>query len=162
MLKSKFQNKAYIVLCLTILVLALLAYFISSAIQKRSIDLDGIIDIGAFILAGAFLLFSELRRRIVSVSIDHQSISYTNYAGLGKRRYHWWYELDGYILTKVSMQESSYEYISLIREGKTLFRIVEFYHDNYEEIKLALESQTKCIEERETNLLDELLEVISS
>lgn len=95
------------------------------------------------IFLGCMMIFGELRRRVLKVTIDKETITVRRYMGWGKEELHFLNTFDGYQLTHLQSRYGSYEYLYLIRDGKRVIKLSDFYHKNFEELKSAIAAKVK-------------------
>lgn len=87
----------------------------------------------------AWIVFIELRTRMVKVTIDNSSVSVAGYGGLFSQRSYSLSEIDAYRISIIAAEEGSYEFMYLYKGGKKIIRLSDFYHLNYAELKKALQ-----------------------
>lgn len=89
------------------------------------------------------MIFGELRRRTIKVTIDNETITVRRYLGWGREELHFLNTFDGYHVTNLQSRYGSYEYLYLIRDGRKIIKLSEFYHKNYQELKEAIAQRVK-------------------
>lgn len=108
------------------------------------------ISFGAFLVACLFFLFvwfwivfGEMRTKVIWVAVDESTIVIRRFIGLGPRQFYDFAEIDGFKTLILSSSSGSYEYLYLMRNGKKIIKLSEFYHSNYKDLKREL-SLHKC------------------
>ena len=79
----------------------------------------------------------------VVINIDH--ISAVRYAGLFQKEQLYFKELEGYFIKQVESESSSSEFCYLIKDGKTVIILSDYYHKNYRELKAEIQSRIKPV-----------------
>lgn len=74
----------------------------------------------------------------LQVTINEVQIEVKAYAGFGRAKTYYWYEIEGYKTAILPARHGSYEYLYIFREGKVIVRLSEFYHRNYRELKIVV------------------------
>jgi hypothetical protein len=134
-MKSRFKYGAYILGFLALAFSAILCLALSVYIW---IDLP----IGFFIVVNLFcifvwiwLVYGELRTKVISVDIGYDNFQVRSYFGLGPAKTFYFADTDGYIIAILPASGTSYEYLYVIVGGKKVIKLSEFYHKNYAELK---------------------------
>lgn len=132
--KSKFQGWAILPF---IIILFLLFH------QLQILNTDTPLYIGTlFICISIYLIitifFLELRTKVIKVSIENDRIIKKSFLGLGLPKVYKLANITGYKISNISSKVGTYEYLYLIANSKKVVKISEFYHRNYEELKIDL------------------------
>ena len=90
-----------------------------------------------------YFWLTEFRTRAQKIEIQNEKIIIQEYFGLGKHRIFELKNLEGFNMSIQPSKSGSYEYIFIIRKGKRIASISEFYHTNYAEMKSAIEKKIK-------------------
>jgi hypothetical protein len=139
-MKSKFMSGAYILAFLIILFtlmgisfLALFFFFIAN------IPVGFIIVVNVFfIFAWIWLVFGELRTKVVSLDIGYDNFIVKGYFGFGTPKTYYFTDVEGYRTSILPASMVVYEYLYVISGGKKVIKLSQFYHKNYEELKAAI------------------------
>ncbi|HUH26156.1 MAG TPA: hypothetical protein VLY87_05980 [Flavobacterium sp.] len=70
-------------------------------------------------------------------------------------------EIKGWKYSHLTSRGGTYEYLYLIKDGKKIIKISEFYHKNYSKLKNEILTKTKYLGYENFSLLDELKEIFS-
>jgi len=141
-MKSKFKFGAYLVVVLStifsiMMILSLSVYFFGIAIPI------GIYLLLNFwlILVGIWLVYGELRTKVIFVYIGYDLFTVKSYFGLGPSKTWYFNEIDGYLTAILPASGGeSYEYLYLIKNSKKVIKLSQFYHSNYTDLKNAISS----------------------
>jgi hypothetical protein len=137
-MKSKFGLGAYllaflIVLFSIMLCAALSVYFLIA------------IPVAIYIILNVFcvfswiwLVFGELRTKVIRVEIGYDSIAVKGYFGLGAPKTYYFNEIEGYKISILPASGAVYEYLYIIAGDKKVVKLSQFYHKNYVELKEAI------------------------
>ena len=145
MVQSKFTIKAYSIF-LILLILFLMAggcvqwFEATSELMYKAISILLLLLLLYFIY---YLITTELKIKMVKVSINTDHISGVRYAGLFQKEQLYFKELEGYYIKQVESESSSSEFCYLIKDGKKVIILSDYYHKNYGEIKAAIQSRIK-------------------
>lgn len=145
MVKSKFTIKAYSVF-LILFILFLMAGGCVQWMDTASESLHKTISILLLLLLLVFiylLITSELKTKMVKVIINSDHISAVRYAGLFQKEQLYFKELEGYFIKQVESESSRSEFCYLIKDGKKTLILSDYYHKNYRELKTAIQSRIK-------------------
>jgi hypothetical protein len=102
-----------------------------------------LIPVALFAFIPVWLIFGEFRTRTVSVWIEGDTIMMTNYLGLGIRKTYSFSEFDGFNTVALPSRYDEFEYLFLLKNGKRLISISEFYHSNYKELKAGMKGKVR-------------------
>ncbi len=139
-MKSKFMSGAYILAFLVILftlmgagLLSLFFFFIAN------IPVGFIIVVNVcFIFAWIWLVFGELRTKVVSLDIGYDNFIVKGYFGFGASKTYYFNDIEGYRTSILPASMVVYEYLYVISGGKKVIKLSQFYHKNYDELKAAI------------------------
>ena len=152
-IKSTFRPWIYWIIGLLVLALVFLVWLLSILIDTGEVLF--LIPIMMFAFIPVWLLYGEFRTRAISVSIEGDAIIVTNYLGLGLRKAYNLAEFDGFNTVMLPSRRNEYEYLFLMKKGKRLITISEFYHSNYAELKLSIQQKVRNCGRIECNLAEE-------
>ena len=161
MIKSKFHLWAFLPPTMTILVTGLLYLIFSVVIVSSINNLPTAVYVfsGIFLFTWTWLVFGELRTKIITVSIDKSSITRRSYLGLGSKRQFDFKEFDGFTTSLGRSRWGTYEYLFLQKDNKKVIKLSEFYHKNYFELKQDLKNKVKYMGDKPTSTLTDLKEI---
>lgn len=103
-----------------------------------------------------WLVFGELRTRAIVVVIEKKTITSSSFLGLGAKKQFDFNEFDDFITIMLSSESGDYEYLHLIKNGKKIISLSEFYHNNYLELKRAISAKVKFNGDKPASLLSEI------
>ncbi len=115
--------------------------------------------IGLLIFTWVWLTFGELRTKIIAVVIDSNVISVRNFWGLGRKVSFVLSDFEGYKTSLLPSKYRTYEYLYLIKNGKKIIKISQFYHRNYSDLKIEIRNNVKFIGQENFNYIRELKEI---
>jgi hypothetical protein len=140
-MKSKFKSGAYI-LAVLVIVFTLIEFFTLSLFLMDGIPLGLIIFVNLlFIFSWVWLVFGELRTKVVAVDIGYDNFIVKGFFGLGKPKTYYFNEVEGYKTSILPAKLTVYEYLYVMSGGKKVIKLSQFYHQNYEELKTAIATE---------------------
>ena len=159
MLKSKFKYRA---LLIPILIIALTSASLYIIIENWPIEINELRWIHIymavlFVFTLVWLVFGELRTKIIEVLIDNYHIENRNYLGL-RIKYNF-KDFDGFQTSILTSKGESFEYLYLIKDNRKIIKISEAYHKNYDELKNIIKLNLKDLGEIKFSYIDELKEI---
>lgn len=107
------------------------------------------------------LIWIELRKVMTRVTIDDNYIKVRYWGGLGKGCYFEYKLLDGFKTSTLPSRYDDYEYMYIIKNGKTVMVLSEFYHKNYKELYGALKDKIPYITHERFKLMRYLKHMLS-
>ncbi len=136
-MKSKFKFWAYFLASISIFFSILLGSFvIKGDMFNPKVPLVLILLISAFFLfVWIWLIFGELRLKVIQVKLGYDSFEIKRYLGLGPTKTIYYQDLEGYRLSILSSNSGSYEYLYMIVNNKKVAKISEYYQVNYKDLK---------------------------
>ena len=146
-LHSRFTGKAYFVFVVLTAMLAAVIVFANLYTHEEN-ETHQLLYLLAVLLTGAFMWYvivTELKNKMVKVIISPTQITLLRYAGLFQGQEMLFKEFDGYLIQQLEGEDSSSEFCFLIKEGKKVFAISDFYHKNYSELKAAIQAKLKKV-----------------
>jgi len=90
-----------------------------------------------------WLVWGEMRTKILKVGIEKDRIGVTNFQGLGNLKIVLFSEIDGFKTCVLPSEYKDYEYLYLIKNGQKIIKLSEFYHKNYAELKNEISKKCK-------------------
>lgn len=139
-LKSKFKILP-IILISYLSVLPLLAIYLCFFTPNVSVVFP------VLLLAGiGFFWFKVLRVRASGIKINKEQVIVRHYFGIGKPVVYINNELDGFITMFESAKGVSYESIFILKKGKRIGCVCNFYHKNFESLKSSLKENLVDLE----------------
>lgn len=88
-----------------------------------------------FIYVWIWLVFGELRTKIIYIDFAYSSFTIKRFLGLSASKSYYFDTFDGYKTSILFSQSGSYEYLYLMIGNKKIIKLSEFYHSNYKELK---------------------------
>ena len=146
-LKSRFKLWSILIIAGVIL---LLTWILAMILHKLYINhkmppFAMFVFLTFFFIAWNMLVFGELRINTIKVKIKDDEIVASNYLGLGLKKTYSFSGFEGFIKVIKPSKYSSYEYLYLLKNGKRVICLSQFYHSNYSDLK-------KCIEDKVPDL----------
>lgn len=142
--QSKFTKRIVFPLLTLFLSLGILAIITAMVIKAVP---DGwtpfLVFYALFLFIAFWLVFGEMRVRMITVEINDDCLVIRGFLGRGKKKTLYFDELDGYETALLPSRYKTYEYLYLLQDGKRVARLSEFYHCNYEELKAPLHKNLK-------------------
>ena len=162
-MKSKFTIKSYFVIIL-ILTFGFLAYYVIPAFfgnpyyDEKLFPKIFVPSILTF--SFIYLLFGELRTKMIIVEIGKNEIIIKRFFGLVSKTFRI-SELNGWKYSHLSSRGGTYEYLYLIKDQKKVIKISQFYHKNYFRLKNEIQAKFKYLGYEKFSYIDELKEIFS-
>ncbi|UFH34087.1 hypothetical protein [Flavobacterium acetivorans] len=91
-----------------------------------------------FLLFVAYFWLTEFRTRAHKISVNTDFISVCKLFGLGRSEVYDFKKLDGFEISIQSGKSGSFEFLFVLKNGKRVACISNFYHSNYGELKKIL------------------------
>ena len=159
MIKSKFKLRA---LLIPFLIIATIATSIVVLKENLPTETQNIrwIDIYMsvmFLFTFVWLVFGELRTKLIIVTIKGNQVEKRNFIGLKQYNFK---DFDGFQTSILTSKGEDFEYLYFIKNGEKIIKISDAYHKNYSELKNVISSQLKDLGKIKFSYLDELKEVI--
>lgn len=111
-----------------------------------------------FIFIWVWLVFGELRTKVIKVEIDEIQITVSNFLGFGARKHYALDQFDGFETALLPSAYDAYEYLYLIENGKKIVKLSQFYHSNYADLKCNLMNKVKNLGQKKFSFLQEIKE----
>jgi len=139
-MKSHFKGWAYFVAFYALLFTLILLLCIIGDIFYNTIMPGYFYFIISFfvILVWIWVIFGELRQKVISIEIGFDNIIVKRYLGLGATKTIYFDQLDGYKTSILPSSAVLYEYLYLMAGNKKVIKLSQFYHKNYLDLKQML------------------------
>lgn len=108
-----------------------------------------------FLLFVAYFWLTEFRTRAYKMSINNDVISVRNFFGLGKYEVFDLKKLDGFETSIQSGKSGSFEFLFILKNGKRVACISDFYHSNYGELKKSIVEKLSYFGEKKYSFKEE-------
>ncbi|MEO6649874.1 MAG: hypothetical protein ABIN89_26070 [Chitinophagaceae bacterium] len=143
---------------LVLLVIAILKFYVD-------ISSDSLLPLVLISLPVIFifvwLVWGELRTKILKISIENDKISVKNFQGLGISKVFYFSEIDGFKTSILPSEYKDFEYLYLIKSGHKIVKVSEFYHKNYSELKMEISKKCKNLGTQKFNIVREFIELFA-
>ena len=162
MVESKFKFWSLFAIISSLLLLVVLIYTIC---KLGIVNLPLYASVPIFILLiliVAWLLFGEIRTKIVKVTIEGDTITVKNFLGLGVEKKYDFKEFEGYKISVLPSEYHEFEYLYLLLSRKKVIKISESYHNNYSELKQAIVRKTKNLGIENFSFLEEIKDLFKA
>ena len=142
--RSTFTRWIFLPLAMLALVIGVLLIVSFSLVDRLNDDwIPVTVFYICFLFVFCWLVFGEMRVRMIAVEIANDHLVVASFLGLGKKREWYFLELDGYETVLLPSRYSTYEYVFILRGGKRVVRLSAYYHRNYEELKTLIARKLK-------------------
>ncbi len=155
--KLKFRTLAVIFSCIFLCIVCLLFLVISGISDLPLFASIPILLLFLFIVI--WLVYGEIRTKAIKVKINSNNVIVKNFMGLGSGKDYGFNEFDGYRISILPSEYKEYEYLYLYIGQKKVIKISQFYHSNYDELKMSLTSKTKNLGEEPFSIIREIKEI---
>ncbi len=160
LIKSKFSIWILVPIGLFLLVTGSLAFVIQILFYgPNAPSFRIIVFIIFFAFAWVWLVFGELRTKIVKVEIKGDQISVANYLGIGSKKVFSFSQFEGLQTAILPSKYNTYEYLYLIKDNKKAIKLSQFYHRNYAELKSALTDKVRNLGQQPYSLIQDIKEI---
>jgi len=162
-MKSKFRFWAYFVTFITVFFSIILFLALSNKVFDPTMPLIFFLFFNLFfVYMLIWLIFGELRSKIISIDIEYSSFNIKRYLGLGKSKTYYFDQLDGYKTSILSSRSGSYEYLYLMSGQRKIAKLSDYYHKNYHEMKRVIFSHhIKNLGFEKYSLIKEIKEIFT-
>jgi hypothetical protein len=159
MIKSKFKLKALLIPLLILSITGLSIFILTKNLPMETEKIRWIdMYIAAlFLFTWVWLVFGELRTKLIIVTIKGNQVEKRNFIGLKQYNFK---DFDGFQTSILTSKGEDFEYLYFIKNGEKIIKISDAYHKNYSELKNIISSQLKDLGKIKFSYLDELKEVI--
>ena len=155
--KLKIRTLAVIFSCIFLCIVCLLFLVISGISDLPLFASIPILLLFLFIVI--WLVYGEIRTKAIKVKINSNNVIVKNFMGLGSGKDYGFNEFDGYRISILPSEYKEYEYLYLYIGQKKVIKISQFYHSNYDELKMSLTSKTKNLGEEPFSIIREIKEI---
>ncbi len=145
MIQSKFKPLTILTInfCLGLLILLTASIFVFTGnVADDSAIAFAIILLFIFLMF-VWLVWGEMRTKIIKIAIESDRISVRNYQGLGNKNVFFFSEVEGYKICVLPSEYKDYEYLYIFKNGQKIIKLSEFYHKNYPELKSEIAKKCK-------------------
>lgn len=105
------------------------------------------------------MVLGELRTKVLAIQMEGDSITVSNYLGLGASKRYEWKDFDGYSTSILSSIYEDFEFLYLMKNNRKLVKLSAFYHKNYLEMKNLLTQQLPDLGEIPFSFTEEFKEI---
>ncbi len=159
MVESKFNFWSFVAVISSLLLFVLLFYILCK-IGIMNLPVYASIPLLALLLfLMVWLLFGEIRTKLIKIKIENNSITVKNFIGLGIEKKYYFREFDGYKISILPSEYQDFEYLYLFAEQRKVIKISQFYHSNYAELKQSIIRKTKNLGTAHFNFVAEVKEI---
>jgi hypothetical protein len=95
----------------------------------------------AVIFVWIWVVFGELRTKVIRVEIGYDTISAKRYLGWAPPNFFYFDQIDGFKTSILPARGTSYEYLYLMAGNKKVIKLSQFYHRNYLDLKQMIISE---------------------
>ena len=161
-MNSKFSVGGYFPVIILTILLCGIGVFIA-------LELKGVIDpprpkhyllfaLLTFVLF--WLIWGELRTKMIKVYIDDDSITVRRFGGLGRPASHLFSAFDGFTISRQSYgARGILEFVYLMQEDRKVIKISEAYHKNYNGLKAEIAKHCTDLGYLEFSFAEEFKEI---
>lgn len=159
MLKSEFKFRALLIPALIIAITTISVYIITEnwplkIKELRWIDMYMTV---LFLFTWVWLVFGELRTKVIEITIENNNIEKKTYLGLNQK--YSFIDFNGFQTSILTSRGESFEYLYLVKDSQKIIKISEAYHKNYEELKNRIVENSKDLGEIKFSYIDELKDI---
>lgn len=161
MLQSKFKIRTLVTinisLILIIFLLIALLMFYGEITSDSILPLVLFLSLIFFVLT--WLIWGEMRTKILKVVIENDRIISTNFQGIGSSKIYYFTEIDGYTTIVLPSEYEDFEYLYVMKQGRKVIRISDFYHANYLDLKKEISRKCKNLGTAKFSMIQEIKEI---
>lgn len=106
-----------------------------------------------------WLIWGEMRTKILKVVIENDRIISTNFQGIGSSKIYYFTEIDGYTTIVLPSEYEDFEYLYVMKQGRKVIRISDFYHANYLDLKKEISRKCKNLGTAKFSMIQEIKEI---
>ena len=159
-MKSKFKLWAFLPIVILILVTGVLAIIVNAIVDHNQIPPIGVmVFLLLFVFVFIWILFGELRTKVVVAEIENDVITITNYLGIGHKKTYMLSQFEGYETSVLPSRYDKYEYLYLIENGRKCIKLSEYYHKNYFDMKFYISKSVRNMGQKKFSYITELKEI---
>ena len=155
MIISDFKWRIWVTL---LLALVFVTIFLQCAIHFDSSFTapEGGIIVLFIIVFVIWMLFYDIRTKIISVVFEEGVMSVKRWLGFGREKQYLLEEITGYMTSVLRGRAGDYKIIYIISEDNKVAKISEFYHANFTEIETFITIHLKNIGKINTDIFSEV------
>jgi hypothetical protein len=116
---------------------------------------------GFFTFIWIWLVFGELRTKLVKVGIQDDKVTVTNFLCLGFKKVYTFSKFEGFETSLLPSNYGNYEHLYLIDNGRKKVKLSQFYHGNYLDLKNLLTSKLRNLGHRSFSYIQEVKEIFT-
>lgn len=159
MFKTSFRLWFFLVIILTIIWTGCLYSVCMMVFGRSNVDLFEMLMLCFFVFVWLWLFFGELRTKAILVTLESETISKRSFLGLGPEKKYSLHEFEGFSTCSIPAKGGEYEYLYLIKNGKKVIKLSEFYHSNYDQIKEEIRQRLKSLGTVKFSYISEFKEI---
>lgn len=153
MLHSKFKRGVFIPVIIAFIFFVGLILVIIIFTREGGNPLIAIITLPVCIFFLIWIIRGELRTKALKVSIGDERIQVRRYLGYGAPVEYWFSEIEGYKIALLPSEYRDFESLNLIKDGRKIAKVSEYYHANYFELKGKISVKCKELKSKNNNLI---------
>ena len=88
-----------------------------------------------YLFLASFIILGELRTKCIKITLNFDYLERAGFFGFGLNSRYYYSQFEGYSLSDLYSKGKAYEFLYLIKDGKKIVKISEYYHSNYFELK---------------------------
>lgn len=157
---SKFKYWTFFPVGLLLIVTGLLVIVVDKLFRRPDMPPFGMyVFLTLFIFMWIWLVFGELRTKTIKVEIESGQIIVSKYLGFGIKKYYPLSQFDGLETAIMPSRYDKYEYLYLMKNGRKVIKLSEFYHRNYTDLKRVLTDKVQNLGQSRFNFIQEVKEI---
>lgn len=158
---TKFKIKSFFpLICLLFILFGLVNYVIYSFDEtNKTPPLHGFPLITLLLFVIIWLFFGEFRTKMIKVIIKEDYLLIKKFGGLFISKKFYYKELDGFKISVLTSTASTNEYLYLIKDGRKVGKLSDFYHKNYIDIKEEVKTKLTDLGVEKFSYIDEIKEI---
>jgi phosphorylcholine metabolism protein LicD len=155
-MKSKFKTISYFILTFFIFFIGFLVIILVDFKTVFNSKIAGSILV-LLIFFSAFLIFIELKDKIIAIILEHNSVIINRFCGLTNPVFFYDKEIEGFHNSIVTTRRyGRYNYIYLMKGNKKIAKISNQYHKNFGDLSREIEKKYKNLGFINSNFMSEL------
>lgn len=163
MIQSRFKLRTVTMINVCVVLIVLLAWaLVSISCESTS---ESVIPVLIFFLLVSFflvwLVWGEMRTKILKIIIENDRIVVTSFQGLGNSKVFYFSEIEGYSTIVLPSEYEDFEYLYIIKNGRKVIKISDFYHANYQDLKNEISKRCKNLGAQKFSILKEFKDIFS-
>ncbi|MBC6490695.1 hypothetical protein BC349_19685 [Flavihumibacter stibioxidans] len=142
------------------IVTGILVVIVDTILRRADMPTIGVfVFLTLFIFIWIWLVFGELRTKLIKAEIEGEQIAVSKYLGFGSKKYYILSQFDGIETAILPSRYDKYEYLYLMKNGRKVIKLSEFYHGNYTDLKHALTGKVKNLGQSRLDFIQEVKEI---